>query len=195
MSFCTTLFHSRILVLVTSSRLVFLICANTQQRRVNIAPPTKTPRLQQRRVNIVPVLLPHGFQELNSIMRNPIVTKINFSPIKHPKVLWAILANSYSVKFAEELQDFSRDSRYPHTKSVERCKQRLKHISSGFCSPSRIKVTFIFDSKLITTTNYNREGNKSINVNEKKQRKTSGKSKRIPWCYANTTHLCYHELP
>ena len=121
--------------------------------------------------------------------------KINFIPIKRPKVLWAILANIYSVKFVEEVQDFSRDSRYLHTKSFERCKQRLKHISSGFCSPSRIKVTFIFDSKLITATSCNRVGNKSINVKAKKQQKTSGRLKRIPWCCANTTHFCYHVLP
>jgi hypothetical protein len=120
------------------------------------------------------VLLPHGFQELNSITRNQIAMKVNFSPVKHPKVLWAILANSYSVKFAEEVQDFSRANRYLHTKSLERCKQRLNHSSSRFCSSNRIKVTFIFDSKLITTTSCNREGNKSINVKAKKQQITNG---------------------
>jgi hypothetical protein len=172
MSSCTTLFHSRILVSVTSSRLVFFICANTQQRRVNMAPPTKIPSLKYEIKFLV--LLPHGFQELNSITRNQIAMKVNFSPVKHPKVLWAILANSYSVKFAEEVQDFSRANRYLHTKSLERCKQRLNHSSSRFCSSNRIKVTFIFDSKLITTTSCNREGNKSINVKAKKQQITNG---------------------
>ena len=119
----------------------------------------------------VPVLLPRGFQELNSITRNQIAMKINFNPVKHPKVLWTILANSYSVKLAEEVQDFSRDSRYLHTKSLERCKQKLNHNSSRFCSSSRIKVTFIFDNKLINTTSCNRKGNKSINVKEKKNSK------------------------
>jgi hypothetical protein len=69
---------------------------------------------------MAPVLLPHDFQELNSITRNQIAIKINFSLVKHPKVLRMILADNYSVKFMEEVKDFSRDSRYLHTKSLER---------------------------------------------------------------------------
>ncbi len=102
--------------------------------------------------------------------------KLNFSPIKHPKVLRAILANGYSIKFTEEVQNFTKDSRYLHTKSLKRCKQRLTHNSSWFSSSSRIIITFIFNSELITAASSNRKGNNSINVKAEKQRKASGES-------------------
>ena len=80
--------------------------------------------------NEVSILPPHSFQELNSITRNLKAMKLNFSPIKHPKLLRAILANGYSIKFTEEVQNFTKDSRYLHTKSLKRCKQRLTHNNS-----------------------------------------------------------------
>ena len=119
--------------------------------------------------NEVPILPPHSFQELNFITRNPKAMKLNFSPIKHPKVLQAILANGYSI-------NFTKDSRYLHTKSLKRCKQRLTHNSSWFCSSSHIIITFIFNSELITAASSNRKGNNSINVKAEKQRKANGES-------------------
>ena len=103
------------------------------------------------------------------------------------------MADSYSVKFVEEVKDFSRDSRYLHTKSLERCKWRLNHSSSRFCSSNCIQIAFIFDSKLITAASCNREENKSISVEVRKQQKTNGRSKCVFWCCADIIHFCCRE--